>query len=211
MLLSVRGLYSMLPYAWDSSLPPFLTAYFKASVGVAAVNLLWGGWILAAASSRSRALRRGFLAWQSFNIVAIAASVGYTAFVAEFVTTASSILIPAVEFLVGIVLLAYVLRLPDAPAPAVGAPSPLTDGRKPSIALYIVNAIIGGIAGAIIGGVAGFPTGALLADVLDISCFEGGCGYFAVAIGLLLILVGLIVGIIVAVLRTGRAARRPSV
>jgi hypothetical protein len=210
MLLAVRGLYSMLPYAWEPSLPPVLTAYFQASVGVAVVNLLWGGWILAAARSRSRALRRGFLTWQSFNIVALTMSVGYTAFVAEFVTTAYGLLIPAVEFVVGIALIVYVLRLPDAPAPPLDTPVPTAEGRKPSIALYLVNAVIGGIVGAVIGGIAGFALGALLVDVLDISCFEGGCGYFAVAVGLLLILAGLIVGIIVAILRTSRAAQRQS-
>ncbi|RST87752.1 hypothetical protein EJC49_03845 [Aquibium carbonis] len=209
MLLAASGVYSTLPHAWNPSLPAFLTTYLQASLGVSVVNILWGGWILAAAHSRSRALRRGFLAWQSFNIVAVAASVGYTGFVAEFVTTASSVFLPLMEFAVGIALIVYARRLPDAPAPAVPAPVPATAGRKPSAALYLVNGVIGGIVGAILGGVAGFPFGALLADVLDISCFEGGCGYFAAAIGLLLILVGLVAGIVVAVMRTRRAARRP--
>lgn len=209
MLLSVRGLYSMLPVAWEPSLPPSVTTYLQTITGVALVNILWGGWILAAAHSRSRALRRGFLAWQSFNIVAIAASVGYTAFAADFVTTASGLLLPAVELAVGVALIAYVLRLPDAPAPAAGAPSLPAEGRKPSMALYLVNAVIGAIAGAVVGGVAGFPLGALLAELLDISCFEGGCGYFAAAIGLLLVLAGLVLGLVVAVLRTRRAAGRP--
>lgn len=210
MLLAVRGLYSMLPVVWESTLPPSVAAYLQASAGVAIVNLLWGGWILVAARAGSRALRRGFLAWQSFNLVAIAASVGYTAFVAEFVATAYGLLIPAAEFAVGIALIVHASRLPDAPAAAVRAAAAPIPASPPTTGRYLVNAAIGAIVGAVIGGVAGFPFGVLLADLLDVSCFEGGCGYLAVAIGLLLILAGFIVGIVVAVLRTGRAARRPA-
>lgn len=210
MLLAVRGLYSMLPVVWESTLAPSVTAYLQTSVGVAIVNLLWGGWILVAARAGSRAPRRGFLAWQSFNLVAIAASVGYTAFVAEFVVTAYGLLIPAVEFAVGVALIVHAMRLPDAPAGAVRAPTPSMPGRPPSTGRYLVNAAIGAVAGAVVGGVAGFPFGVLLVEVLDVSCFEGGCGYLAVAIGLLLILAGFIVGIVAAVLWTGRAARRPA-
>lgn len=210
MLLAVRGLYSMLTFSWDAELPASVTAYLQTSVAIAIVNLLWGGWILFAARTGSRALRRGFLTWQSFNLVAIAASVGYTAFVAEFVITAYGLLIPVVEFAVGIALIVHALRLPDAPASAVGATLSGAAGAPPSTGRYLFNAAVGAIAGAVIGGVAGFPLGALLADVLDISCFEGGCGYFAAAIGLLGILAGFIVGIVVAVLRTGGKARRPA-
>lgn len=210
MLLAVRGVYSMLPVAFEPSLPPSVTTYLQTSVGVAIVNLLWGGWILVAARAGWPALRRGFLTWQSFNLVAIAASVGYTAFVADFVTTAQGLVIPAVEFAVGIALIIYALKLPDAPAATADAAPRPVPGSPPSTGRYLVNAAIGAIAGAVIGGVAGFPLGALLADVLDVSCFEGGCGYFAAAIGLLLIVVGFIAGIVVAVLRTGRAARRPA-
>ena len=208
MLLSVRGLYSMLPLAWAESLPPPVTAYLRGGIGVAIVTLLWGGWILFAARSRSRALRRGFLAWQSFTLVAIAASVGYTFFSADFVVTAQGLLIPAVEFAIGIALTIYALRLPDAPAPAAGAMSPPAEGHSPTTGRYLVNGVIGGFAGAVLGGVAGFPIGAVLADVLDISCFEGGCGYFAAAIGLLLIAAGFVAGIVVAVVRTGRGKVR---
>jgi hypothetical protein len=210
MLLAVRGLYSMLTFDWGAELPSSVTAYLQTSVAVAIVNLLWGGWILFAARAGSRALRRGFLTWQSFNLVAIAASVGYTAFVAEFVTTAYGLLIPLVEFGVGIALIVYALKLPDAAATAVGATPSGLAGAPPSTGRYLFNAAVGAIAGAVIGGVAGFPLGALLADVLDISCFEGGCGFFAAGIGLLLIVAGFIVGIVVAVLRTRGKARRPA-
>jgi hypothetical protein len=208
MLLSVRGLYSMLPITWEETLPAPVTAYLQASVGVATVTLLWGGWIMFAARAKSRALRRGFLAWQSFNLVAIAASVAYTAIADEFVTTAYQLLIPATEFGIGIALTVYVLRLPDAPVPAgIAASQPLPEG-PPTIWRLLVNGFVGGVVGAVLGGVAGFPIGALLAEVLEISCFEGGCGYFAAAIGLLLFLAGFVIGIVVAVLRTSRGKAR---
>jgi len=207
MLLSVRGLYSMAPIAWDAALPAEVAAYVHAGMGVAVVNILWGAWLLAAARSRSRALRRGFLAWQSFHLVALAASAGYTFLIAGFVTTTFGLLVPAVEFVVGAGLIVYALRLPDVPAAggrASPSPPPASVGR------YILNAVIGGVLGAFVGGIAGFPFGVLLAELLDISCFEGGCGYFAALIGILLILAGFIIGVVIGVVRTGRTVRAPA-
>lgn len=208
ILLSVRGLYSMVPVAWEASLPPPVTAYLQAAVAVATVNLLWGGWILVAARSRSRALRRGFLAWQSFNLVAIAASVGYAAWTDDFVTTAYGLAVPAVEFAIGIALTAHALRLPDTTAPDGESLPPSAAARPPTTVRYIVVGAIGGVAGAVLGGVGGFPFGALLAELLDVSCFEGGCGYFAAAVGLFFVLLGFVSGIVAAVLRVARAAAR---
>lgn len=208
MLLSVRGFYAMVPVAWDGSLPPAVTAYLQAGIAVAVVNLLWGGWILSAAWSRSRALRRGFLAWQAFNLVAIAASVGYTALVGDFVTTASGLLVPALEFAAGIALTVHALRLPETTAPEAGAAPPAAEGPPATALRKVVHGLLGGVAGAVLGGVAGFPFGALLADLLDVSCFEGGCGYFAAAIGLLLVVAGFVAGIVVGIIRSGRGQRR---
>lgn len=209
MLLSVRGLYAMVPVAWDGSLPHAVTAYLQAGIAVAVVNLLWGGWILIAARSRSPALRRGFLAWQAFNLVAVAASVGYTTLVGDFVATASGMVVPALEFAVGIALTVHALRLPDATAPDTTAPEagavrPPAEGPAAPAPRRVLHGLLGGIAGAVLGGVAGFPFGALLADFLDVSCFEGGCGYFAAAIGLMLVVAGLVAGIVFGVIRSGR-------
>ncbi|WP_187969165.1 hypothetical protein [Aquibium microcysteis] len=205
MLLSLRGLYSMLPIASDASLPPAVTAYLQAGIAVAVVNLLWGGWVMLAARSRSRALRRGFLGWQSFNLVAIAASVGFATLYGNFVTTAAGLILPGVEFVVGIALIVHALRLPDTTAPDDAAPSPPAATRPASTAGTVLGALLGGVAGAVLGGIVGFPFGAFLAERLGISCFEGGCGYFAAAVGLLLVLAGFVAGIVAAMKRIRRA------
>jgi MFS family permease len=51
--------------------------------------------------------------------------------------------------------------------------------------LSIVLALIAGVVGATLGFAAGAAFGSVLATALSISSFEGGAGYFAIAVGLL--------------------------
>ena len=60
--------------------------------------------------------------------------------------------------------------------------------KKLSISAILLG-IIGGIIGLAAGLLLGFALGAMLAKVLHISSFEGGAGYFAVAIALLVTIV----------------------
>ena len=78
---------------------------------------------------------------------------------------------------------------------------------EPPGLVVAVNAILGAILGGIGGLVIGFAVGAMLVEILDVSCFEGGCGYFAAAIGLLGMLLGAVAGAVVAVWRTRRRGR----
>ena len=70
-----------------------------------------------------------------------------------------------------------------------------------------VLAIFGGIAGAAAGFLLGLVGGGILASVLGISGFEGGAGYFAVAVAAAFGVVGLVLGIVM-VLRRRRRHRR---
>lgn len=59
-----------------------------------------------------------------------------------------------------------------------------TAPKKPSVSAILLG-IVGGIIGLAAGLFLGFALGAILARVLHISSFEGGAGYFAVVIALL--------------------------
>jgi hypothetical protein len=74
--------------------------------------------------------------------------------------------------------------------------------------MTLVLALLGGIAGAMAGFLLGAGIGSLLVPVFGISSFEGGAGYFAFAIGLLMGALGLLTGIVL-VLRYRGGYRRP--
>ena len=65
--------------------------------------------------------------------------------------------------------------------------------------------------GMILGGAVGFGVGALLGlllnDIFDISCFEGGCGYFAAFIGLVGMVLFAIAGAVIFVWLARRHAK----
>src|SRR5262245_36662641 len=56
--------------------------------------------------------------------------------------------------------------------------------KKLSVSAILLG-IVGGIIGLAAGSFLGFALGAILARILHISSFEGGAGYFAIAIALL--------------------------
>jgi hypothetical protein len=205
MLLSLRGLWSLLPLALDDAQPADVVAWVRANLVAAAVILVWGCSLFVLANGRSRRLRVGFIGWQSFHLFTLAASVGWTVFVAGIAAPVPYLLLPAVEAAVGGAFLWHARRLPESIAPRPGGPTapPLSAG------LRILYALAGAVVGAVLGAVAGFPFGVLLAELLDVSCFEGACGYFAGAIGLLGILLGLVCGIAVALWRTRARSRVP--
>lgn len=72
----------------------------------------------------------------------------------------------------------------------------------------ILFALLGLIAGVVVGAPVGIGIGSVLAEVLDVSCFEGGCGYFVVFIGLAGAVVGGLGGIIAGVVLYLRAEDR---
>jgi hypothetical protein len=77
----------------------------------------------------------------------------------------------------------------------------------------VLTRLIAAVVGVVLGGGAGAGLGVLvgagIAEVTDMSCFEGACGYFAAAIGLLGLIAGAVAGGIFGAWWSGR--RRASV
>ncbi|MEZ5876309.1 MAG: hypothetical protein R3D43_00350 [Tepidamorphaceae bacterium] len=70
--------------------------------------------------------------------------------------------------------------------------------------MHFIFAVLAGILGAAIGLVAGWGVGEILARALNVSCFEGACGYFVALIALLGGVAGLVAGILAVLLRGRR-------
>ena len=83
-------------------------------------------------------------------------------------------------------------------------------GARPSIVVSILAAFLGILLGGVVGAAAGFGGGVLYADLTDMSCFEGGCGYFAFFMGLFGIVIGAIAGGVLAVLLVNRRRLSPA-
>jgi hypothetical protein len=124
--------------------------------------------------------------------------------VPHFVFSLENLLIKAAEVAVGVFCLYLVRR--DASTrdlhstPQAGSPPVLT-----RLIAAVVGVVLGGGAGAGLG----VLVGAGIAEVTDMSCFEGACGYFAAAIGLLGLIAGAVAGGIFGAWWSGR--RRASV
>lgn len=204
MLLSANGLRSMAPFAFDTGLPEGVLGHVRTGIVVAMLNLFWGAWLLATAHARKAALRRRFILWQGFNLAAIAFSMLQTATTDAYVTTLSTFALPVAEFAIGTAMIIYARGLPDHAGnpPTAGADGLVLPAR--SRALAIVNGVIATVVGALVGGLAGLGLGIVSIDLFDVSCFEGACGYFAVALGL----AGTFVGATAALLLTVTLARR---
>jgi hypothetical protein len=74
------------------------------------------------------------------------------------------------------------------------------------IFMIYLFALVAGLLGAMVGAMLGYVVGDRLVHILSISSFEGGSGYFVVAIMLLGGLIGLVAGIVLA-LRFGGGGR----
>lgn len=78
-----------------------------------------------------------------------------------------------------------------------------------SIAARIIFAFLGVLFGGFIGFWLGLGTGVAISEATNMSCFEGACGYFAFFLGLAGVLVGAIIGLVLALYWTRR--KRPAV
>lgn len=208
MALGLRSLYSSWPLLAGGDLPEDVATWLWFGIAVAVINLFWGSWLLGLAYRRATTFPAAFTLWQVFNIAAILVSTAYTSFSGSFVPQAFSLMMVAAEVVLGIALIALVRRTPipvaAGGAAGIGGEPP---GERPSLGVYLLNAVIGAVIGAIALVPAGLLLGSVIADLADISCFEGGCGYFALAIGVAGLPVGLVVGAVVAVWLAGRRPR----
>lgn len=125
--------------------------------------------------------------------------------VPDFVFSARGLAIAGAEIAIG-VLCIYLLRRGSGAETVYARPRT----EAPPVFVSIVAALLGIIVGAAVGALAGFFAGSVVADVSDMSCFEGACGYFAAFIGLAGLVVGAIGGGIVAVWLVHRRKSRPA-
>ncbi|OBQ59312.1 hypothetical protein EB233_09690 [Mesorhizobium erdmanii] len=204
MAWSVYGLASSWWLFGNSSLPDRVFYFFIGGLVTNVITILWGLYLLGLAFGRSGRFPRHFTIWQIALIVWVLARQVYVLAVPDFVFSIRGVGIAAIEIGIGLLCI-YLLRRGSG-AEAVYA-RPQTEA--PPLGVSILAALLGIVLGAIVGAVGGFLAGSLIADVAQVSCFEGGCGYFAAFFGLGGLVVGAIGGGILAVWLVHRRKRKP--
>ena len=192
LILSLRGLVLSFPVLSEEALPADIRGFVFASMASSVVTVLWGLFVLTRA--RSPRFAGAFAAWQIAVLVMLGARELYVIAAPAFVFSLASHVLPAVEAAIGVACLILVRR----GQPAEAAPS-VQAHRPPSVVAVVIWALLGVIAGAAVGLGAGLLLGVVISEATHMSCFEGACGYFAVAIGGLGLLVGAIAGGVLAV------------
>ena len=205
MILGARSLATTWPLPWEYDLPDTVLYLIYAGSIAAVVNLLWGLHLLGLAYSRSARFPANFSVWQVVNLVWLVATEIYVQIVPHFVFSLENLLIKAAEVAVGVFCL-YLVRRDPAARDLYSSPQ---TGPAP-VATRFIAAVLGVVLGGAAGAVLGFLVGAGIAEVTEMSCFEGACGYFAAAIGLLGLIVGAVAGGIFGAWWSGRR-RAPAV
>lgn len=206
MALSVYGLVSAWWLVGSFGLPDTVFYFVLGALAFDIITILWGLYLLGLAFGRSANFPRHFTFWQIAIIAFLLARQAYVLAVPEFVFSAGSMAITAAEIGIGLFCI-YLLRRDAGPAAVYTA----RQAQAPSAFASIAAALLGIILGAAVGAVAGFALGAAIAEVTDISCFEGGCGYFAMFIGLAGLVVGAIAGGILGVWLVHRRSRKAAI
>ncbi|WP_246696463.1 hypothetical protein [Mesorhizobium sp. SARCC-RB16n] len=204
MAWSVYGLASAWWLVGNSGLPDKVFNFLLGGLIANVVTILWGLYLLGLAFGRSGRFPRQFIVWQIATIVWLLARQAYVLTVPDFAFSARSLSITAIEISAGLLCI-YLLRRGSGAETVYAKPQ----SEAPPVFVSIVAALLGIILGAVIGAVGGFVAGSVIADVAEVSCFEGGCGYFAAFIGLAGLVVGAIAGGILAVWLVHRRGRKP--
>jgi hypothetical protein len=202
------SLYGLASASWlfgDSGLPDAIFYFFLAGLVANVIIVAWGLYLLGLAFGRSTRFPRQFIIWQVAFIVWVLARQVYVLAVPPFVFTPRSVLIGGAEVAIGLLCI-YLLRRGSGAENVYARPQ----AEAPPVYVSIVAALLGIILGAVVGAVGGFLAGSVIADVAQVSCFEGGCGYFAAFIGLAGLVVGAIAGGILAVWLVHRRGRKPA-
>ena len=203
MGLSAYGLFSNWRLIGDSSLPEnvFFLVYGGLAGGL--ITILWGLYLLGLAFNRSARFPRHYTIWQVVIILWLVVREAYVLLTPDFVFSAEGLGFTVAEIAIGLLCI-YLLRR-GAGAEAVYA-NPETE--RPPVFVSILAALLGIILGGAIGACAGFFAGSLIADATQMSCFEGACGFFAAFVGLGGLILGAVVGCILAIWRVNR--RKPA-
>lgn len=201
-LVALHGAYSipaMWSTAFDYRLPDSVLPFIYAGLAVAVVNILWGLYLFGLAYSRSARFPRHFTIWQVANILWLLAGEAYVLVAPDFVFSPWHFAVTLVMIAIGI----FCIHILQRNARGEFVYSNAETGRPPLLVSFIA-AVLGIVLGAIAGAGIGVVVGQVIAEATQVSCFEGACGYFVAAIGLLGALVGAVAGGIFAVWRVNR-------
>jgi hypothetical protein len=207
VLLAAYGLVSgvtLLASVHDLPRGVSIVVYSGFTFGV--VTLIWGLFMLSLSFNGSPRFARHFILWQSLAIAFIALREAYVLAAPDFVFSARALAIAVAEVTVGLFCIRLLRRRPRGEASGIQP----RDG-KPSVAAQIVAGVLGLLVGGAAGCGAGLLAGSVIADLAEISCFEGGCGYFVILIGLAGLIVGAIAGVVLGIWIARRNKQAPSV
>lgn len=204
LVLAARGIDGNLTAALSYSFSGAVLAFVYGSMAIAAVTLVWGLYLLWLVYKRSPDFGRQFTRWQVAVIVALVLKQLYVLAAPDFGFSLVALAWTAGEIAIGAAMIAIVRR-EGAAAPAAqalqmpagtGGPQSVQPQGKPpfSVVASIGLVLLGIVLGGAIGLAVGLGGGQLYASATNISCFEGGCGYFVLFMGLAGIVVGAIAG-----------------
>jgi hypothetical protein len=181
----------------EYGLPPAATWLIEGELIVAAIIIIGGLFVLAAALGRMPIYPTAFTLWQGFAIAALVAIAIYTAIMPDFVLAPLSYVYWLGEILIGIACIIIVRRKPVPETVAMAQPDTANPAAF-SIVARIIIAFLGVLFGGFIGFWIGLGIGIAISEATNMSCFEGACGYFAFFLGLAGVLVGAIIGLVLA-------------
>ena len=201
--LAVWGVSEAWPATYSYGIPDAVLYLVYGGLVAGVVNVLWGLLLVGLAISRSAGFPAHFTIWQIANIVWIVAREAYVLVTPDFAPTIQPLLYGAGEIAIGIFCIAMLRRKSETAEVYSNA-----GAQQPPVIASIIAAILGVIVGGALGFGAGMLGGGLFAELTDMSCFEGACGYFAFFMGLFGLLAGAVAGGILAVWWVNR--RRPA-
>jgi hypothetical protein len=191
------------PVLHEYGLPPSVIWLIEAELCIAAIIVIGGLFVLAAALGRAPVYPKAFTLWQGFAIIALFAIAIYTAIMPDFVMAPLSYVYWLGEILIGIACIIIVRRKPAPEEHAMTQP-----GTANPIAYSVLSRFILAFLGVLIGGFLGFwlglGIGIAIAEATNMTSFEGASGYFAFFIGLLGMLLGAVIGLVLALYWTRR-------
>jgi hypothetical protein len=187
-------------------MPGDITTYMYVGTATPALHILGGLFVLGLAWRKSPRFAFWFTVWAVFVIVCDVSMQAATLFIPAFVQSLQQWLITGLFTAAGIAAIVVVRR---QPAPDLAPAAAAASARAP-VGVVSINAVLGFIVGGGLGLALGLLIGSVAVDLLGISCFEGGCGYAAVAIGLLVMIAGAIAGLVFAIVRTRRRTPAPT-
>lgn len=204
VVLSARGILRSVQTVLTDGIPAEIATYIQVGMAASLVQILGGACLLVLAWRGSPRFARWFTIWALFVICCDIGLQAATLFIGAFTQILEPWLITGLFTAIGIVAIVIARRAETSPAATAASA-----GTPASTGIVVLHGLVGFIVGGGLGLVVGFGVGALTVELLDVSCFEGGCGYAAVAIAFLVMIAGAIIGLVMAIRRARRRRAAP--